>query len=262
MLAKVFRNKNTISIIFGIVLLASLGLSCLGIPEFLAWLHYGKGTLLASQKSYDQALVQYDLALNAESVKLLAYTGKATLYFNLDEYDKAIAECDKAIAANDRDYLAYEIKANSLLNLDQAEAALEICNKSIACNSGYAEAYTTRALIYLDLLQFLPCLEDCQKALILDPEYVRAYFIRGRVELMAAGVDSREFDKSIKDFTRAIQLAPNDPLNYYYRAQAYQGKNEIENAGADFSKVISLGTDSDLVKKSKEQLDLLQDQPH
>ena len=52
-----------------------------------------------------------------------------------------------------------------------------------------------------------------------------------------------DFDRAIKDFTKAIDLNSSDGIAYYNRGNAYSEKEEYEAAIADFTKAIDLNPD-------------------
>ena len=52
-----------------------------------------------------------------------------------------------------------------------------------------------------------------------------------------------EIERAITDYTKVIQLKPDDPDAYYSRAMAYSSKGEIERAITDYTKTIQLKPD-------------------
>src|ERR1041384_3006440 len=53
----------------------------------------------------------------------------------------------------------------------------------------------------------------------------------------------KQYDKAVEEFTKAIELQPNDAKNYRNRAQAYRLNNQPDKAVADYSKLIELAPD-------------------
>ena len=54
---------------------------------------------------------------------------------------------------------------------------------------------------------------------------------------------NKDFDKAIADYSKAMELDPNDYVLYYDRGLAYQEKGSIDNAISDYSKSIELNPD-------------------
>jgi tetratricopeptide (TPR) repeat protein len=69
-----------------------------------------------------------------------------------------------------------------------------------------------------------------------EQNFPEAYFARGILLLEIAG-DSQ---KALKDFEKAIMLAPNDPELHFQRGMVYANLNEPDKALVDFSKIIEL----------------------
>jgi len=61
-----------------------------------------------------------------------------------------------------------------------------------------------------------------------------------------------EYDISIADFTKAIELDPTLAKAYFNRGLAYDRIGEIELARADLIKCIEISTDPSLTKAAKE----------
>jgi tetratricopeptide (TPR) repeat protein len=54
-------------------------------------------------------------------------------------------------------------------------------------------------------------------------------------------VEKEEYDKAVSDFTKAIEINPNDGIAYRGRAMAYFGKKEYNKALEDEGSAESLG---------------------
>src|SRR5262249_26114488 len=70
------------------------------------------------------------------------------------------------------------------------------------------------------------------------------YFARGTAHLEAFDFDS--FDSAIADFTRAIEIEPNDASAYTNRGSAHYEKGEFDHAIADLNKALELNPKSAL----------------
>ena len=69
-----------------------------------------------------------------------------------------------------------------------------------------------------------------------------SYFARGTAHLEAF-----DFDSAIADFTRAIEVEPNDAFAYTNRGSAHYEKGEFDHAIADLNKALELNPKSALV---------------
>lgn len=62
-----------------------------------------------------------------------------------------------------------------------------------------------------------------------EPQDARAYFLRGNVYL-----DQRQFALARDDYTRALELMPEDPIAYNNRGIAHRGLGQPAQAVADY----------------------------
>jgi tetratricopeptide (TPR) repeat protein len=64
--------------------------------------------------------------------------------------------------------------------------------------------------------------------------------------------DKGEYDTSIADFDKAIELDPTLAKAYFNRGFAYNRKGDKEQARADLDKCIEISTDPSLTKAAQE----------
>jgi len=90
---------------------------------------------------------------------------------------------------------------------------------------------------YLDL-----SLADANQGCLLAPKAWSSPFLCGMsyTDIAVADNSAKMGNLAVANFTRAIQLAPNEPLPYAQRAGTYRWMNQIKLAEADEKKAISL----------------------
>lgn len=88
-------------------------------------------------------------------------------------------------------------------------------------------------------------INDLDKASRLDNNGAEIFNNRGYVYL-----GGKFFGQAVKDFNRAIQLAPNEPWNYIYRAQCLLS-TEKTLAAADFDKAVELAPKNSYVYSAR-----------
>ena len=79
---------------------------------------------------------------------------------------------------------------------------------------------------------------DFSKAIELNPEDAAIYHIRG-----LAYVDKGDFDAAIEGFSKAIELNPEDADAYTNRGEAWLHRQEWDNARADLTTAKEKGSD-------------------
>jgi tetratricopeptide (TPR) repeat protein len=85
--------------------------------------------------------------------------------------------------------------------------------------------------------QYCKAIADFTKAIEINPNDIASYLNRGVV----FGSGEGQFDEAISDFNKAIELNPKYVDAYYNRAIAYFNQKEYSKAWSDVYKVQVLG---------------------
>ena len=134
---------------------------------------------------------------------------------------------------------------NKFFYRGRIDDAIKVYTEAITLNEYSAAAFNRRGNLYNVLAareKNIPIAEsnrrqainDLDKATRLDNNGAEIFSNRGYVYL-----GGKFFGQAIKDFNRAIQLEPNEPWNYIYRAECYR-QTEKNLATADFNKAVEL----------------------
>lgn len=185
--------KSLFSVIFIIGFLATSGQD--------AKYYCSKGDEFYRNRNYDQAIIQYTMALDVDPNYVYAYQWRASAYTAKNEPDLAIADCNTCIS-------------------------LQPGNKFAWANRGYAYARKN---------QFDLAIEDYSEAIRLDPQYAWAYANRGY-----AYAQLNYPENAIRDLSISLLYDPNNAITYSNRYHAYFKVNEPDSALMDITKAISL----------------------
>ena len=98
--------------------------------------------------------------------------------------------------------------------------------------------YNNRGLAYSGKNEYDRALEDYSKAIELKPDDADAYYNRG-----VAYARKSEYDRALEDCSKAIELKPDYAEAYYSRGAAYVIKSEYDRTIEDCSKAIELKPD-------------------
>ncbi len=101
-----------------------------------------------------------------------------------------------------------------------------------------AEAYFNRGVAWYHKGEYDRAIQDYTKAIELKPDDAEAYYNRG-----LAWDELGDFDRAIQDFDRAIELKPDYAEAYNNRGNAWAHKGEYDRAIQDFDKAIELKPD-------------------
>jgi len=161
------RSLFCILIVF-VLLLAGGMLGCEPSAQSQAIDHYNKGVDLINEGKYDEAIVEYNQAIEIDQNFTQAYFGRGLAYFREKQYDSAIASLNMAIVLAPDD----------------------------------AEAYYLRGSSYYIKRQYNQAILDYTLAIKLDPADVQSFRYRGN-----AYRDQGQSGQAIADYNRVIELA-------------------------------------------------------
>lgn len=172
------------------------------ITLLLAESHYERGLGYEKKEQYNEAIPEYDQAIENNPEYSDAYFHRGLCYSKKKEYNKAILDYSKVT----------ELKSN------------------------YADAYFNRGSAYAESQKYDEGIKDYTKYTQLRPQDPDGYITRGRVlSLKGEDIDA------ISDFDKAMELNPNDGRIYYCRAISSIRLGDKGRAIVDMKKACDLG---------------------
>ncbi|MEA3470243.1 MAG: tetratricopeptide repeat protein [Thermodesulfobacteriota bacterium] len=103
-------------------------------------------------------------------------------------------------------------------------------------NSNLVTAYYNRGLAYLKKGSYESAIRDFTKVVQLNPNDGRAYYNRGNALALI-----NFYERAIADYSRAIAISPEKASLYYSRGLTYQEKREYyDRAIDDFKKAVTI----------------------
>jgi len=166
----------------------------------------------------------------------LILLNKGMVCLHQGNYDQAIAEFNKAIELNSRLPHAYNNRGIAYWRKGNYDQALADFTKSIEISPNNATSYVGRGSVYGDKGNYDQAISDFNKAIDLDPNIADTYYNRGSIYH-----DKGDYTKAISDYSKAIEIKPIWPQLYHNRAIAYYYTQEYEKAWADVRKAKELG---------------------
>jgi len=152
-----------------------------------------------------------------------------TAHYRKGHNDQAITKLDGLIRQQPKSVDAYITRGSAYQQKGEAHKALADFDQAIRLDPKSARAYCDRGILEDVLLQQpKKALADYNEAIRLAPGFHRGYVNRGVHFLEQHG-----YERAILDFTRAIQLQPDDPGTHGYRAYAYAKLGQRSAAQAD-----------------------------
>lgn len=167
------------------------------------------------------------------------YNVRGTALGRAGRYDQALADFNRAIEINPGFYQAYSNRALVQRKLNQNGQALADYNRSIELNPSYNEAYVGRGNLYRSQGQIDLALADFSRGIELEPTDPKAYNNRA---LIYQG-QGRHND-AIADFTASMTYAPNAPAPHLGRGLSYLATADYKAALDDFNIVVRRDKDN------------------
>jgi tetratricopeptide (TPR) repeat protein len=240
--------------------------------------HVIRAAVNTDRKQLSEALVDCDRAIEKNPRLASAYSGRAGVRRQIGRPQEALADIESAVRIDPLNSANLLVQSELLAELGRPDDALASVSRAIEIGGGNAMAHTQRALMYFGRAEDKRAIEDATAAIAQDPKLFSAYVLRGHaqghlwratrnplwrgaavedysraIELdpahsYAAYVERGKLffedfqeDVAIADFTRAIEVNPDDFDAYLLRAFAYLDISEFEKAANDIDRVLKAG---------------------
>ncbi|MDR4497770.1 MAG: tetratricopeptide repeat protein [Candidatus Scalindua sp.] len=235
-----------------------------------AKVYVGRGVAFKNKGEDEKAIADYTQAIKLNSTYALAYYNRGLVHQKKGRYEKAIADFDQALKSNPKYTNAYYSRGLAYHYTGQYEKAVADYTESIRLNPKDADAYFGRGYAQYYKGQYDKAIADYDQALKLDPKYTDVYYNRGLAhhkkglyEKAVADYDqtiklnpnftaakqnrdlalkkqSPNIQKTIAEYTQAIERDPENVDLYIARGDAYFAKGQNDEAIADYTQAIKL----------------------
>lgn len=190
-----------------------------------------------SQRDYYGAIDEFNEAISTFPSRPEAYAGRAAARKRLQDYNNALSDIDKATDLDPSYAEAYIVSGDIHADLQEYELALVDYNMALEQEPTNRNALNSKIIVLLQMNQTKEAQKMIEKAIESYPEYGEFYYSRGILQ------NSRDrFSKAIEDFDMALEKGLNTDLFgiYVNRGFSFLGLGEFDNAIADFSKAIDI----------------------
>ena len=130
------------------------------------------------------------------------YFQRANVRASLGKYENAIEDYDKALQLNPQNLEAYTNRGISKAEMEQYEAAIADLDEALRLNPQDATLYTGRGMVKDLQRQYEAAIADFDMALRLNPQYAIIYTGRGRTKNHL-----KRYEEARADYQRALELA-------------------------------------------------------
>ena len=180
-------------------------------------------------EDYNKGEENFNKVLEIDSNFYLAYWAKGICLGRRGQWQEALIEFDMAIKIAPRFALAYYYRAATIWGLNYNRALVDL-NKAIEIDNTFVLPYYLRGGIKQELKDYKGAIEDLTTAIELNPNNELYYDMRGGNKLIL-----RDYQNAIKDFTKAIEIGGGKDYLFISRGKAKNALKDYKGAIEDFS---------------------------
>ncbi|MFK7747801.1 MAG: tetratricopeptide repeat protein [Kordia sp.] len=204
-----------------IIILLLLSISAIGQNGVIELYQTGNSNFKSG--NFEKAIVNYTELIkivDEKTVQKTGYINRGLSYDRLQKYDLAIADFTAAIKLDSTDMASFIDRGLSNMHAGYLEKAKADYNYVIYKNNNnrmMESALYWLALVHYSQGKFKETIKNCDRYFIINSKDAELYFIRGTANDMLGN-----FEQSIKDYDKAIEIKPN-----YVKALANRGTAKI-----------------------------------
>ena len=143
-------------------------------------------------------------AINRDPQNAVNYNVRGSAFGQAGRYQEALADFNTAIQLNSGFYQAYNNRALIYRQLNQPQAALSDYNQAIQLNPSYSPAFLGRGTLYRQSKQYDFAMADFDQAIATNNADAKAYYNRA---LAHEGLEDAK--SAYLDYRKAQELAPD-----------------------------------------------------
>ncbi len=177
--------------------------------EEQAHIRYQRAGALVILKRTDEAVADYDRAIEADRKLIVAYLGRANALASTGKTDKTLESYAALIGAFPDNPTAYDARGVYLQQLGRLDEALVDFSKAIELNPQYTSGYANRGFVLMATDNAEGAEVDFDNALRLAPGYPLYHKLRSSARLAQGKADA-----AVEDLRAAVKAQPNDPTTH------------------------------------------------
>jgi tetratricopeptide (TPR) repeat protein len=189
----------------------------------------GRGEAYAARDQLDPALADFNEAVRIDPGHVQGHRLRAASLSRLGQNENALADLDALIRANPTDAGALKNRGGVLVRMGKYEQAIKDLDEALELDPRRVSALLNRGAAYNELHQYERAITDLDEAIRLDPNHSAARTNRGLAQL-ALG----RYERGIDDLSEAIRLDPKNAVAHFNRAEAYVRLGQLDRAVDDF----------------------------
>lgn len=200
--------------------------------------HSGLGNSLSEIGRVDEAIAQFQKAIDIDPDYSDAYNNLGTALLKKGQVDEAITKYRKSMELRPTYTEAHNNLGLALLQNKQLDEAAAEFKKALEINPNYDEAHDNLGVVLFQKGQVEQAMAEFRKAIEITPNHVKAHNNLG-----FAYFQKGQTDDAISEFRKALAVAPNFIDTHSTLGVALYQKGRYEEAKAEFEKVLQLKPD-------------------
>jgi tetratricopeptide (TPR) repeat protein len=174
---------------------------------------------------------------------------RGVTHWRLGDVDEALNNYNKALQLAPEYVSAYSSRGLAYTHKEQYERALADFTKALTLEPEYAPAYNNRAGLYRAIGYYDLAITDFTQAILLYPQFDKPYNNRGEL-WFAVG----HFEQALGDFKRSEELKPNYPFGIAGMAISQHALGNVDEAKRLWRKLIEMNKHYGNLQWVKKQL--------
>ncbi len=173
--------------------------------------------------------------LDPKVVNYIFEAGKAN--YKIKNYDKALKYLTEAVVLDNKHFQAFQFKSFAHIKLKEYKDAIATIDNALSIKETYVGHYA-RGVANDSLKNYPQAINDYDRAIGLKPNFEKAFYT-----LTKAYIKNNELDKALQNATRSVQKFPESAEAYNTRSLVYYNLGELPNAINDLTKLETLVDD-------------------
>ncbi|HWP82938.1 MAG TPA: tetratricopeptide repeat protein [Bacteroidota bacterium] len=183
------------------------------INEDLPAAHITKGILLTTTGRYEDAILEFLLALRRDSSSADAHRELAKAYESLERYAEAEQSLQKAIEHQPRDWMGYNTLGTFYRRRGRNDLALEQYKKVVELTPDNAQGYNSLGTAYFQLGKLAEAQQMFERSIEIEPNY------RAFSNLATILYHKEKYEEAARAYEKALTFQPKN-----YRVWGYLGE--------------------------------------
>jgi tetratricopeptide (TPR) repeat protein len=202
--------------------------------------HRIRGRRHRQRGRYEEALADFNHALELNPDESLAAYGRGETYLLMRRHEQALADFNRAIELDPDDTWTLVSRGQTYWLLGRYQEALTDLNRALELKPNDFAATANRGYTYRLLRQYEEALTDFNRTIELHPDSVWTRVVRGETYRLV-----ERHEEALADLDRAVELEPGNAWATANRGEAHRLTGRYEEALADFDRAIELDPDAD-----------------